>query len=190
MRKQKQINQKLLNGASDRKFSADLEISPQFPVHIIQTEKRPDTVAWSDPKQSVFLVELSVPWEENQEEGHERKKNRYETVRADYVKKGWICLVIPIEVGCRRFLGYSVILFLSKIGIIGLTLKVALYRLQTTVQYVSSWIWSKAQSFQHEWNARGTTIPCDYVTSRNIYWKRVTTSTTESKHVFNNQKLH
>ena len=29
--------------------------------------------------------------------------------------KGWICHVIPIEVGCRGFLGHSVISFLSKI---------------------------------------------------------------------------
>ena len=32
-------------------------------------------------------------------------------------------------------------------------------RLQPTAQYVSSWIWSEGRSFQHEWNARGTTIP-------------------------------
>ena len=25
--------------------------------------------------------------------------------------------------------------------------------------YVSSWIWSRAKSLQHEWNAHGTTIP-------------------------------
>ena len=33
---------KLLNGASDWKVSADLKTSLQFPVHIIQKEKRPD----------------------------------------------------------------------------------------------------------------------------------------------------
>ena len=63
--------------------------------------------------------------------------------------------MFPIEVGCRGFLGYSIISFLSKIGITGLSLKVALYRLQATVQYASSWIWSRAKSL----HARGTTIP-------------------------------
>ena len=147
VRKQKNPNMKLLNGASDWKVSADLKTSLQFPVHFIQTEKRPDIVAWSDSKKSVLLIELTVPWEENREEAHERKKNRYETLRADCVEKGWICHVIPMEVGCRGFIGHSVISFLSKIGITGRSLKVASNRLQTMARYASSWIWSKARKF-------------------------------------------
>ena len=80
---------------------------------------RPDIVAWLDSKKSVLLIELTVPWEENREEAHERKKKRHMTLRADYVEKGWLCQVIPIEVDCRGFLGHSVISFLSKIGITG-----------------------------------------------------------------------
>ena len=60
VRKQKNPNMKLQNGASDWKVSADLKTSLQFPVHIIQTEKQPDIVAWSDSK-SVLLIELTVP---------------------------------------------------------------------------------------------------------------------------------
>ena len=150
---------KLLNGASDWKVSTDLKTSLQFPVHIIQTEKQLDIVAWSDSKESVLLIELTVPWEENREEAHERKKNRNETLRADCMEKGWIYHVIPIEVDCRGFLGHSVISFLSKIGITRRSLKVASNRLQTAVQYASSWIWSKAISFQHEGNTRRTSIP-------------------------------
>ena len=138
---------KLLNGASDWKVSADLKTSLQFPVDIIQTEKQPDIVAWSDSKKSVLLIELTIPLEENREEAHERKKNRYETLRADCVEKGRICHVIPIEVGCYGFLGHSVISFLSKIWITGRCLKVASNRLQTTAQCASSWIWSKARKF-------------------------------------------
>ena len=51
---------------------------------------------------------------ENREEAHEQKKNRYETLCADCVEKGWICHVIPIEAGCCGFIGHSVISFLSK----------------------------------------------------------------------------
>ena len=43
--KQKNANMKLLNGASDWEVSVDLKTSLQFPIHIIQTEKRPDIVA-------------------------------------------------------------------------------------------------------------------------------------------------
>ena len=89
----------------------------------------------------------------------------------------WFLLRLVVVV----FLGHSVILFLSKIGITGL--KVASYHLQTTVQYASSWIWSRAKSLQHEWNAHRISIPCDYVTSRNSYCKCIMTSTAESKWV-------
>ena len=60
VRKQKTSN---MNGTNDWKVSVDLKTSLQFPVHIIQTEKRPDIEAWSDSKESVFLIELSVPTE-------------------------------------------------------------------------------------------------------------------------------
>ena len=126
VRKQKNPNMKLLNGVSDWKVSADLKTSQQFPVYIIQTEKRRDIIAWSGSKKSVLLIELTVPWGENREEAHERKKNRYEVLRVDCEEKGLICHVIPIEVGCRGFIGHSVIFFLSKIGITGCSLKVCL----------------------------------------------------------------
>ena len=86
-------------------------------------------------------------------------QHRYKTLRADCMEKGWICHVIPTEVGCRSFLGHSVISFFSKTGITGCSLKVASYRLQTMAQSASTWILSKAKSFQHEWNTRRTTIP-------------------------------
>ncbi len=48
-------------------------------------ERWSSIVAWSNSKKSVLLIELTVSWEENREEEHERKKNRYETLRADCV---------------------------------------------------------------------------------------------------------
>ena len=94
----------------------DIKKSLQFPVHIIQTEKQPDIVAWSDSKKSILLIELTVPREENREEAHKQKKKQYETLHADTEE-------------------HSVISFLSKIGITGCSLKVASNHLQTTVQY-------------------------------------------------------
>ena len=130
---------KQLNGASDWKVSVDLKTSQQFLVHIIQTEKWPDIVAWSDLKKSVLLIEMTDPWEENPAEAQGRKKNRYETLRTHCVEKGWICHVIPIEVGCRGFLGHSVISFLSKIGITDRSLKVVSTVFRPAAQYASSW---------------------------------------------------
>ena len=87
-----------------------------------------------------------------------KQMSRRKTATRHCVEKDWICHVIPIEVGCRGFIGHSVISFLSKIGITGRSLKLASNRLQTAAQYPSSWIWSKARSFQHEGNTRGTTF--------------------------------
>ena len=61
MRKQKNPNMKLLNGTSDWKVSADLKTSQQFPVHIIQTEKRPDIVALSDLKEACPCHRIDCP---------------------------------------------------------------------------------------------------------------------------------
>ena len=96
VRKQKNSNMKLLNETSDWKVSAGLKTSLQFPVHIIQTKKRPDIVAGSDSKNSVLFIELTVPGEENWEEAHEKKKNQYETLRAHCVEKGWILRLVVV----------------------------------------------------------------------------------------------
>ena len=61
VRKQKNSNMKLLNGASDWKISADLNTSLQFLVHIIQTEKWTDIVVWSDSKNSVPPHRIDCP---------------------------------------------------------------------------------------------------------------------------------
>ena len=98
---------KLLNGANDWNLSEDLKTSVQFLFHIIQTEKRPNIVVWSDSKKNFLLIKFTVPREENWRDAHEQKKNRYETLRADAVENGWICHVIPIEVGSCRFQGHS-----------------------------------------------------------------------------------
>ena len=135
VRKQKNSNMKLLTEASDWKVSVDLKTSLQFPVHIIQTEKQPDMVRF---KEECPPHRIDCPLEKNQEEAHERKKNQYEILRADCMEKGWICHVILTEVGCHSFLGHSVISFLSEKGIIGHSLKVTSYRLQTMEQYASS----------------------------------------------------
>ena len=177
--RKKNHNMKLLNGASDWKVSADLKTSQQFTVHIIQTEKRLDIVAWSDSKKSV-LIELTVPREENREEAHERKKNRYETLRADCVEKGWICHVIPIEVGCRGFLGHSVILFLSKSLAAVWKLPQIVFRPRRNMHQVG--FGRKPEVFSMKEIHAEPTFPCDYV--RNGYCKRVITLTAESKRFF------
>ena len=84
-KEKKNSNMKQLNGASDWKVSVDLKTSLQFPVHIIQTEKHPDIVVWSDSKKTVLLIELTVPWDET----GRRHTNRRKTYTGHCVLTAW-----------------------------------------------------------------------------------------------------
>ena len=108
-----------------------------------------------------------------------------ETLRADCMEKGWICHVIPIEVGCCGFIGHSVISFLSKIGITGPSLKV--FRPRRNMHQVG--FGRKREVFSMKEIHAEPPFPNDY--ERNSYCKPVITSTAKSKRVFFlNHKLH
>ena len=90
--------------------------------------------------------------------------------------------MIPIEVGCRGFIGHSVISFVSKIGITGRSLKVASNRLQNGAICIKLDLVESEKVFSMKVIHEESPFPCDYV--RNGYCKRVITSTAESKRVF------
>ena len=136
--------------ATDWKSAADLNEALHFPSHIVQTRERPDIVVWSENIKRILLVELTVPWEENMEEAFERKKERYENLRAECEEKGWSCRVLPIEVGCRGFVGYSTIAYLTKLGLASRTRKTTTVQLQKAAEEASSWIWSRARNLCHK----------------------------------------
>ena len=143
-------NPKLLSGANDWQVSADLGSILSFPQHIVFTLSRPDIVLWSEAVKKVVLVELTVPWEENVEEAYERKKARYEDLRAECEDNGWSCVVLPVEVGCRGFVGRSVFKFLSLLGVNGRKKSTITTRLQEEAEKASRWIWSKARIRQED----------------------------------------
>lgn len=47
------------------------------------------------------VVELTVPWEDEVEEAHERKKNKYFDLAAKASQNGWKTSIFPVEVCCR-----------------------------------------------------------------------------------------
>jgi hypothetical protein len=132
----------LFANARDWKMDADLKKALQFPHHIVQTQERPDLVMWSDSAKSVIIVELTVPWEENMEEAFERKKLRYENLRAECEEKGWKCQVMPIEVGCRGFIGRTTASYLTRLGLTSRARRGVIRRLQVAAERASGWIWS------------------------------------------------
>ena len=85
----------------------------------MKTNLRPDAVLVSQQSKTLVAIELSVPWEENFEEAHERKSLKYADLMVDCKDKGWSVWLFPVEVGCRRFPAQSVWKLLTGLGISG-----------------------------------------------------------------------
>ena len=78
------------------------------------------------------------------EEAFERKKLRYENLRMECEDKGWACQVMPIEVGCRGFIGRTTS-YLTRLRLTNRVRRRATQQLQTAVERASSWILSKVR---------------------------------------------
>ncbi|KAJ7999811.1 hypothetical protein DPEC_G00198290 [Dallia pectoralis] len=78
-----------LGRARDWKLVADLNQRLHFPSEIATTNLRPDLVLWSSSLHSVYIIELTVPWEAAVEEAFERKSLKYTELAADAEQRGW-----------------------------------------------------------------------------------------------------
>ena len=132
-----------LYNSGEWQLSCDLNEQMTFPPHIALTTQRPDMVIWSDKLKTVILMELTVPWEENFSHAHERKLDRYEQLSAQCKDNGWQCEVFAVEVGCRGFIGKSVMKFLQRIGIDGQRLRRTTKSIANIAEISSAWIWNQ-----------------------------------------------
>ena len=57
-------------------MTVDLERQLKIPPHITQSRSRPDIILVSEATKQLFLLELTVPWEERIEEAQERKRDK------------------------------------------------------------------------------------------------------------------
>lgn len=78
-----------LGGARDWKLVADLNQGLCFPSEIATTNLRPDPVLWSSTLHTVYIIELTVPWEAAVEEAFESKSLKYTELAADAKQCGW-----------------------------------------------------------------------------------------------------
>ena len=183
VRKQKNPNMKLLNGASDWKVSADLKTSLQFPVHIIQTEKRPDIVAWSDSKKCVLLIELTVPWEENREESTRAEEKPLRDTACRLHGKG-------LDMPCDSYWGWLSWFYRTLSHFVSFKNRNHWPQFESCLESSSDHgaicikldLVESEKVFSMKVIHAEPPFPCDYV--RNGYCKRVITSTAESKRVF------
>ncbi|KAK7898520.1 hypothetical protein WMY93_019373 [Mugilogobius chulae] len=99
-----------------------------------------------------FIVELTVPWEEANDEAYERKKLRYSQLAAEAEERGWSVLVYPVEVGCRGFVANSTIRLLKEVGITGRAQKKLIKELATAAEKSSHWLWLRRKEIA--WGAK------------------------------------
>ena len=82
-------------------FTADLETTYCFPLHIAATDLRPDMVWWDDSQKQLWLAELTVCFETSFEEARERKETKYSELVAAIEQAGYNTSLITLEVGSR-----------------------------------------------------------------------------------------
>ena len=85
----------------DWKMLVDIGQQLIFPPEIASTNLRPNMVLWSPSRRSVYVIELTVPWENSVEEAYE--KLRYTELAEDASQRGWSAKVCPVEIECRGF---------------------------------------------------------------------------------------
>ena len=94
-----------------------------------QTNIRLDAVLVYQQSKTLVAVELTVPWEENCKEAHERMRLKYADLMADCKDTGWSVWLSPVEIGCRGFPAQSVWRLLTRLGMSGRTRKTTTRRL-------------------------------------------------------------
>ncbi|TWW81830.1 hypothetical protein D4764_01G0016450 [Takifugu flavidus] len=112
-------------------------------LFIQQVNGARDLVLWSKSCRRVFIVELTVPWEEAIGEAYERKRLRYANLAAEAEGRGWSVKVWPVEVGCRGFVSRTTTKLLKEMGIRGQAQRRVVKELAATAEQSSHWLWLK-----------------------------------------------
>ncbi|RXN04565.1 reverse transcriptase [Labeo rohita] len=131
----------ILASAKDWKHSVDLEKQLKFPLHIVRTTMRPDIILVSESTNNIIIMELTVPWGDRLGEAHERKMTKYEHLVADCRAQGWKASCMPIEVGCRGFVGRSLHKAFTALGIAGTTRSRAIKNTTDAAEKALRWLW-------------------------------------------------
>ena len=151
----------LLECCTDWHVATDLKHNFIFPTEIALTTKRPDIVIWSVKAKQVFVIELTVPYEENFDWAHQYKLEKYEDLQEQCVRNGWITNVFPIEVGCRGFIANSTSVFLTNLGLPPSDKRKYMEKIQDKALTASAWIWQSHrvttiwQSLVVSWDTAG-----------------------------------
>ena len=87
---------------ADYQMVADLDSDTYtFPIHICPTTERPDIVTWNEKNKIVFLIELTVCFDENFADASMRKQAKYHDLREAVKTAGHKCHLWTVQVGSR-----------------------------------------------------------------------------------------
>ena len=106
----------ILNLASVWIILADLTGDYLFPFQLALTELPPDILLFSMPSKQPVLLELTCPCEENTENWHPQKLNKYAPLAKVIEKTGWVVDLFAIEVGARGYSSESLPIYLKRLG--------------------------------------------------------------------------
>ena len=144
---QKDYYKPRVTSKNDESWDGSWEIAADLPGCIrffpIPTSKKPDMVVWCPERKIVYLVELTVPHEDNIDAARERKDDRYEKLVEECEEAGWSAAHFSVEVGCRGFVGERLRKWFLKIGLNNRQINGTIQQLQSTVEKASHWIWLK-----------------------------------------------
>ena len=107
----------LFDGCTDWHVATDLEHHFLFPTEIALTTQRPDIAIWSVKFKNSFRYWVNGSFWRKFRLAHQRKLKKYEDLREQCVRNGWITNVFPIEVGCHGFITNSTSVFLTNLGL-------------------------------------------------------------------------
>ena len=144
---QKSYYKKSRRKTGNEKWSGVWEIAADLPgcerFFPIPTRKKPDIVIWCKERKIVYLVELTVPHEDNIDVAQLRKDERYEYLVEDCEEAGWMTVHYPVEVGCRGFVGNRLKQWLLSVGLSHRQISKVIKEIQCVVEKASHWIWLK-----------------------------------------------
>ena len=130
------LRSSLLDSCTDWNVTTDFV----FQTEVSSKTQRPDFI-WSVKFfKKVFVIEVTVPFEENFDWAHQRKLEKYEDLREQCVRNGWITNIFPIEVGCRVFITNSNSVFLANLELYPLDRRKYTKKIPDKALTASSWI--------------------------------------------------
>ena len=100
-------------------------------------------VLWSSSLKKVYIIKLTIPWEDSVEEAYEQKHLRYAELSAEAKQRGWRTEVCQVEIGCRGFVATSTIKLLRDLGIRGHSQHLAIKAASEATERSSQWLWMK-----------------------------------------------